>query len=65
MNKDLDEIIRHEDVLKPQLMHNGTDSFIRILDINKIIEGLYNSKASTDESKKQLSLLFNFLDKYS
>jgi len=65
MNKDLDKIIRHEDVLKPQLMHNGTDSFIRIIDMNNIIESLYNSTMSTDESKKQLSLLFNYLGKYT
>ena len=62
---DLDKFTKYEDVLKPQLMHNGTDSFIRIHDINKIIEALYNSNESTPESKRQFALLYGFLEKYT
>jgi len=64
MSKELDKIIRHKDVLKPQQMHNGRDGFIRTIDIKDILDSMFNV-AESDETKRALARLYNFLDKRS
>jgi len=58
---ELDEIIRHKDVLKPQQLTNGRDGFIRTIDIMDIVESMYKA-TDHEETKIALSRLWNFLD---